>query len=34
MGDKAGDDRRAVNDPLTRTDVKPSRAEFDGRKAG
>ncbi len=27
-----GDDSGAVADPLTPTDVKPSRAEFDGRK--
>ena len=26
------DDRGAVNDPLTQTDVKASRAEFNGRK--
>ena len=29
----SGDHSGAVNDPLTQTDVKDSRAEFNGRKA-
>ena len=28
----SGDDSGAVNDPLTQTDVKASRADFNGRK--
>lgn len=28
----SGDDSGAVDDPLTRTDVKASRPEFNGRK--
>ncbi len=28
----SGDDSDAVDDPVTKTDVKPSRVEFNGRK--